>query len=592
MPLDGIAVKCLANELNSICLNAKIQNIYMTKKDEVILGIYANGTSCNIALSLEPSSPGIYVMKEKVINPKTPYSFCMFLRKHIGNGYINKVYTKDYERIIYFDINHTDELDDNTDKTLIMELTGRNCNLIVINSSNRIMDALRHVDESMSSVRRIMPVSEYKLPPLQDKIPIENLEWGHLLKYADFPVSEALFRTVIGIAQVFAKEICVRAGIEESKTVRSLEDKEASRIMLSLKKIAFDISENSYMPIALYDKDKKAIKDYYCFDLMLYKNMTGFSVNRYTSFIEVFTEYLSLKSKRADLMQKSDTIKKLVSAHLTKAEKKLAIYNNSLSDLYKINQYKLFGELLTANIPMLKQRTAFVELLDYYTNDNVRIPLDPSKDALKNAQAYYKKYKKGMAAYNYASNAIKDISKEAEYLKSVLSSLDLCETIQDIEDIKRELILQGYIKEKQQIKKNRKKTEPEAVSYNPIRYQSEEGYEIYVGRNNTENDKLTFWFAETYDIWLHVKSMHGSHVIIKNPAKCEKYVPDKTLTQAAIIAASHSEAKKSGQVAVDYTFIKNVKKPKGAKPGYVNYFNYYSAYVKADTQMQEKLRKR
>lgn len=196
-----------------------------------------------------------------------------------------------------------------------------------------------------------------------------------------------------------------------------------------------------------------------------------------------------------------------------------------------------------------------------------------------------------MAAYDYAVNAIKDMTKEAEYLKSVLTSLDLCETVLDVEDIKKELIQQGYIKEKQQSKKSWKKKDPETVSFNPIQYQSEEGFLIYAGRNNTENDKLTFGFAEPFDIWMHVKNMHGSHVIIKNTAKSEHFVSDKTLTQAAIIAASHSEAKNSGQVAVDYTFVKNIKKPKGAKPGYVNYFNYYSAYVTADAEILKKLRR-
>lgn len=591
MPLDGIAVKCLANELNHICIGAKIQNIYMPKKDEVIIGIYANSMSYNISLYLEPSSPGIYLVKEKVNNPKTPYGFCMFLRKHICNGYITKVYTKSYERIIYFDIDHTDELEERINKTLIVELTGRNCNLIVVNSSNKIMDALRHIDESMSSVRRIMPAGEYMLPPVQDKLPIEQVKWEHITKYDDFPISEAVFKTVMGIAQIFAKEICFRSKVEDVKTVKNINKKEASAIMYNLNRISDNIHNLEYTPIAVYEKDKKVMKDYYCFELTLYKNIPGMTIRGYESFLDIFTEYVSSKSKRAELIAKTDSVKKTVSAFLAKAKKKLAIYNNSLSDTNKIKQYKLFGELLTANIPMLKQRSDSVELLDYYTNTNIKIPLDPSKDALKNAQIYYKKYKKGMAAYDYAVNAIKDMTKEAEYLKSVLTSLDLCETVLDVEDIKKELIQQGYIKEKQQSKKSWKKKDPETVSFNPIQYQSEEGFLIYAGRNNTENDKLTFGFAEPFDIWMHVKNMHGSHVIIKNTAKSEHFVSDKTLTQAAIIAASHSEAKNSGQVAVDYTFVKNIKKPKGAKPGYVNYFNYYSAYVTADAEILKKLRR-
>lgn len=590
MPLDGIAVKCLANELNGICQNGKIQNIYMPEKDEVILGIYANGTSYNVALFLQPSSPGIYFKKEKINNRKTPYGFCMFLRKHIGGGLISEVYAKDYERIIYFDINCTDEFSGNSVKTVIMELTGRNCNLIVVNSSYRILDALRHVDESMSSVRRVMPACEYVLPPVQDKIPIEYVQWEHLLKYADFPLSDAIFRTVLGMAQVFAKEICIRAGVDEAKTVKNISKEEVIQVMSVIKATAQDISANTYSPIAVYSNEKKTITDCYCFDLSVYKNISEFTVKKYPLYIDALSDHLNLKNKRAVFIQASDVVRKSVSAHLAKAEKKLLIYNNNLSDREKIDKYKLYGELLTANIHAIKQKTDYVELLDYYTDRIVKIPLDKSEDALKNAQSYYKKYKKGIAAYNYAVNAVKGIKKEIEYLKSVLASLELCENLSDIEDIKKELVLEGYMKEKLKIKKGRKASQPEAVSFNPVKYRSKEGYEIYAGRNNTENDKLTFDYAQNFDIWLHVKNLHGSHVIIKNPAKCEEFVPDKTLTEAAVIAAYHSEARTSGQVAVDYTFIKNVKKPKGAKPGYVNYYNYYSAYVKADEMVAKKLR--
>jgi predicted ribosome quality control (RQC) complex YloA/Tae2 family protein len=360
--------------------------------------------------------------------------------------------------------------------------------------------------------------------------------------------------------------------------------------MSVIKATAQDISANTYSPIVVYSNEKKTITDCYCFDLSVYKNISEFTVKKYPLYIDALSDHLNLKNKRAVFIQASDVVRKSVSAHLAKAEKKLLIYNNNLSDREKIDKYKLYGELLTANIHAIKQKTDYVELLDYYTDKIVKIPLDQSEDALKNAQSYYKKYKKGIAAYNYAVNAVKGIKKEIEYLKSVLASLELCENLSDIEDIKKELVLEGYMKEKLKIKKGRKVSQPEAVSFNPVKYRSKEGYEIYVGRNNTENDKLTFDYAQNFDIWLHVKNLHGSHVIIKNPAKCEEFVADKTLTEAAVIAAYHSEARTSGQVAVDYTFIKNVKKPKGAKPGYVNYYNYYSAYVKADEMVAKKLR--
>lgn len=595
MPLDGMAVKCLAHELNEICMFSKIQNIYMPKKDQVVFSVYGNNESYNLALSLSPSGPGIYYLQDKMQNPTTPYSFCMFLRKHIGGGHIEKVYALDYERIIYFDITYFDEFNDAERKTLIVELTGRNCNLILVNAQNKIIDALRHVDEAMSSVRRIMPASEYVLPPLQDKSHIENISFNDFLRYSEFPISQALFKTIMGTAPLFAQEVCNRAKVDGLKIVKSLSQNEIDSIMDVLESFKDIIAKDRYTPIAMYEMNREAMKDFYCFDLTLYKDIPSISVQAQKSFLEVFTEYANQKVTTFDLGQKTDILKKIVSSNLKKTGKKLAIYKSSLSDTDKIKQYKLFGELLMANIANLKHRSNTVELLDYYTNQMVTIPLDASKDPLKNAQAYYKKYKKGMAGQNYASNAIKETAKEHEYLQSVLLSLNLCEKKEDAEDIKIELIQQGYLKQKikqqQKGKKYNKKNESQTATFRPIAYISTEGYEIYAGRNNLENDKLTFGFAKPYDIWLHVKDMHGSHVIIKNNVQSEQFVPDQTLTQAANIAAYHSEAKDSGPVTVDYAFVKNIKKPKGAKPGYVNYFNHFSAYVKTDSKAVLQLRK-
>ncbi|MDD3092954.1 MAG: NFACT RNA binding domain-containing protein [Clostridia bacterium] len=591
MPLDGMAVRCLANELNQLCRYSKIQNIFMPRNNEVVLSIYGDKKSHYLTISMEPSSPGIYLRYDKMDNPKTPFSFCMFLRKHIGGGWIERVYTKDYERVILFDINHTDELEETSKKTMIVELTGRNCNLIVVNSHNKILDALRHVDEFMSSVRRIMPASEYAVPPLQNKKLINNVTIEDLDIYSEFSVSDAIFKTVMGTAPIFGKEVCYRAGVDDMKPVKHLTDKEKEDLSAALSRIA-DISERySYEPVAIYHDNKKNMKDFYCLNLLMYENIQSIKVKRLDSFLDVFTQYIGEKARVYELSQKSDTIKKVLSTHLGKVEKKLNIYQNSLSDADKVKQYKLYGEFIMANLPMLKKRVENVQLLDYYTNEMIDIPMDPSKDALKNAQAYYKKYKKGMAAYDYSIKAIKEMKKEKDYLQSVMHALLSCEKKQDIEDIRKEMIQQGYMKEKQLRKKSNKKIETETALFRPIEYISSEGYEIYAGRNNTDNDRLTFGFSESYDIWLHVKNMHGSHVIVKNKEQTEQFVPDKTLTEAAMVAAFHSEGKDSGQVAVDYTFAKNVKKPKGSKPGYVNYFNYYSAYVKADKEAVEKLRK-
>lgn len=589
MPLDGLAVRCLAEELDSLYTFARIQNINMPAKNEVIMNLYMDNASVTLTVSCDPGCPGIYIQNEKRENPKTPYNFCMFLRKHIGGGKIVKIYAKDYERIIYFDITHTDELLDISSVTLICELTGRNCNMILVNKDNRIIEALRHVDEEMSSVRRIMPAEQYVMPPTQDKIPIDEITFRDLIKFSDSDISHALLDTIKGCAPLFAREICERASVEEDKTVRDLDANETTRLFDSMEKISKDIESRKYKPIAIYEKGRKNMKDFYCFDLSVYRNSASMIIKEYDTFLRVYTDYVTKKNDLGRLTQSIDSVKKIVNTILAKLVKKICIYRSDIDDLDKVKKYQLYGELLTANMHVIKDRRTSVTVVNYYTNGSVDIPLDASKDIQRNAQIFYKKYKKGMATYEYASKKIIEARVEEKYLMSVVQLLNACESIEDTKDINKELIQQGYIKEKVIKKGGKLITQNTPIGFSPVKYISSEGYEIYAGRNNTENDRLTFGSSPN-DVWMHIKDMHGSHVIIRNPSMAEEFVPDRTLTEGAVIAAYHSEARKSGQTAVDYTFVKNVKKPKGAKPGMVNYFKYYSAYVKCDEDLVERSR--
>ncbi len=580
MPLDGLSVRILALELKEICIDAKIQNIFMPTKDTIVFSVYREHQAHNLIFSMNPGNAGVYLSQEKLKNPKTPYGFLMFLRKHLGSGLILDVYTKGYERIIFFDVEQIDESGALTNKKIVVELTGRNCNFIVLNKEDKIMEALRHVDKDMSQVRNIMPAYPYYMPPAQDKIDIEDFNWDFMDRYKDFPLSSAFFKAIGGTASILGQELAYRAGVDEFTLVKNLKLEDKSSIERVIDSFVKDLRNKSYSPTGVFDKKRGSLKDYYIFNLSLFEDYKDIELKKYPSFLQVFSSYMEGKKQGGELVQAQNQVSKSLKNLLTRLERKIGIYEKDLLSLEKIEKYKLYGELLTANANIRIKRQDKIKVFDYYQNEEIEITLDPGKDMAGNAQSYYKNYKRGMATYNYAKKEIEKAKRELEYLLSVKSNLDLAQTKEDVDDIKNELLVQGYIKEKESKKKRDKKKEV-VPSFRPYHYLSSQGFSIYVGRNNMENDSLTFEFAQANDIWFHIKGVHGAHVVVKNTNK-DSYPPKETMTQAAILAAWYSQAREAGQVGVDYTYIKNVKKPKGAKPGFINYFNYSTAYVKGE----------
>lgn len=579
MPFDGVTVRATALELKKIINESRIDKIHMPEKDELMIIMRNHQGNHRLKISMNSAYPGIYLTNLSKENPLTPPNFCMFLRKHISGGIIRDIISYDYERYIGIVVESRSELGDMQTKTLIIELTGRNCNIILLNAAGIILDSFKHVDSDMSSVREIMPTRKYEFIPSQDKISPDIAKPIDVLKIKDSPITKAILQSIKGFSPILCKEVCYRSSIEEYTLTDSLTDEEKIRFAESFNEILIEIRNGSSLPCVIYNDSKIPI-DFHCVQLKQYPNIKTFdTMNNALDF------YFSNRGEKAQLDLKKTDLIKAITRNIKRCHKKISIHVANVEKAASIEEFKLLGELITSGIHSIKPNSEKVELLNYYTGEMIEIPLDPNKDAAQNAQKYFKKYKKGRSTVENSKLQLKEAQDELSYLESVEHNLNAAVTPEDVNEIRRELADQDYIKKKHP-KFKKKETEQR---FRPYKYISSEGYEIYVGRNNIENDYLTFKYANSRDLWLHAKGIPGSHVIIRKKDKHEELFPDKTISEAAVIAAYHSRARNSGQIAVDYSEAKNIKKPGNSNPGMVNYFVYFSAYATADESLINKL---
>lgn len=579
MPFDGVTVRATALELKNIICESRIDKIHMPEKDEVIILMRNYKGNHRLKISMNSAYPGIFLTKKIKKNPMTPPNFCMFLRKHISGGIIRDIIAYDYERYLGILVESRSELGDMQNKTLMIELTGRNCNIVLLNASGKILDSFKHVDQAMSSVREVMPARDYVFIPNQNKKSPNSVVSGDVFKVENTPIERALLQTITGFSPVLCREVCYRSSVDTDKPTDSLTVEEKAKIATTLDDMLFNMRKGSFEPCVAF-KGKKSPADFHSIRLSQFSILKDFNTIN-----EALDYYFSNRGDKAQLnLQKSD-LTKAVSRNKKRCKKKISIHVSTVEKEDTIGKFQLMGELITSNMHSIKSHTETIDVLNYYTGQMIEIKLDPNKDAATNAQKYFKKYKKAKSAVANSKVQLKQAQNELSYLESVEHNLNSALSSEDIVEIRRELATQGYIKKKHV---KYKKKEPEQ-KFRPIKYISSEGYEIFVGRNNVENDYLTFKYANSRDLWLHVKGIPGSHVIIRKKDKKEELFPDKTISEAASIAAYHSKAKNSGQVGVDYSEIKNIKKPGNSQPGMVNYFKYHSAHVTPDEELISKL---
>ncbi|WP_010252390.1 Rqc2 family fibronectin-binding protein [Acetivibrio cellulolyticus] len=576
MPFDGVVAKNVVIELSDILVGGRIEKIYQPEQDEILILIRTKGQNLKLILSANASYPRIHITNLSKENPANPPVFCMLLRKHLSGGKIIKVEFYDFERIISVHVEAVNELGDTTYKKLLIEIMGKHSNIMLLNDGDIILDSIKHIDSDISRVREVMPARPYILPPAQDKVSPETLDIDSFFKnaknHSELRISKYLLNNIKGFSPLLCEEVCHRAEIDGRTIIDDLSDTDLEKVKYNLNKIISNIAVSSFSPcIAWADETKSKPIDFHSLEITQYSNIEY--IPSISSTLDLF--YTS-KDTAERLVQKKSDLTKVLNNGIDRCNKKISIHQETLRDVADREKLKLYGELLTANIYCIPKNSKQVSLLNYYSENSeyVDIPLDENMLPQENAQRYYKKFTKAKSAYSFTSTQLEEAFRELEYLESVLQNLESATTTQEIDEIRQELVEVGYVNQsrKSKIKKNLKALEP-------FLYKSSDGFDVFVGRNNIQNDFLTLKMSSSNDIWFHTKNIPGSHVIVK---KQSGDVPENTLLEAALIAAYHSKGKLSSHVEVDYTQVKNVKKTNGAKPGMVIYTNYKTIIVTPD----------
>ena len=570
MAFDGITISNIVKELNDTILNGRIAKIAQPENDELLLTIKPAKGQVRLVISASASLPLIYLSRDNKPSPMTAPNFCMLLRKHIANGRIVGISQPSLERIIRFEIEHLDELGDLCRKSLIVEIMGKHSNIIFCNEKGMIIDSIKHVSAQMSSVREVLPGREYFIPDTMKKenpldIPEENFTQELLSK--PMPVGKAIYNSFTGISPVVAEEICHLAGIDSSIPASEMSADLLSHLYRQFTYFMEQVTESKFSPAIYYDGNEP--KE---FSSLLLTHFSNYQVKSYDSISEVIRTYYSSRDLITRIRQKSSDLRRVVQTALERNRKKYDLQLKQLRDTENRDKYKVYGELIHTYGYNLEDGAKELEALNYYTNEMIKIPLDPQKTPQENAKKYFDRYNKQKRTFEALSELIKETKDEIDYLESVSKSLDIARSEDDLIQIKEELIESGFIRRKQSSKKVK-------ITSKPFHYISSDGFHMYVGKNNLQNEELTFHFANGGDWWFHAKKAPGSHVIIKTNGE---ELPDRTFEEAARLAAHYSKNSGAEKVEVDYVEKKQVKKPNGSKPGFVVYYTNYSMMIDSD----------
>ena len=587
MAFDGFVTHSIVRELNSKLILGKIDKIYQPEKDEIIISVRTLTGNHRLLLSAASSNPRIHLTELSRQNPINAPLFCMILRKHLTGGKIINISQQDFDRVVIIDIECYTEMGDLTTKSIVIEIMGRHSNIILIKDDKKIIDSIKHIDGTVSAVRQVLPNLFYELPPKQEKTSPKSISPAafaeKLHNYGDDTLlDKILLSEFMGMSPLTSREIVYRI---TGNTKTFLNEVAPNDFTKHTCEILADIINNENKASVVLDATTKKPVAFSCIKLSQYEGSGEVSIC--DSISHAVENFFASRDLQDRLVQKSSGITKVINNNIERCEKKIAIHADILEKSEKREQYKIFGDLLTANIYKIESGAESVSVTNYYSEENeeITISLQPELSPSANAQRYYKLYAKTKAAEQHAKEQLRDAEAEKLYLESVLDSVKRAETYQDISEIREELSEQGYISNggnKNTKKKNKEKSLP-------IEFLSSDGYTILVGRNNKQNDELTIRMAFSSDIWLHTKIIPGSHTIIRTNQSPDD-VPDNTILEAATIAAYFSKAQNSSGVPVDYTQIKNVKKPNGAKPGFVIYETNNTVYVTPDKDLVEKLK--
>ena len=571
MAFDGITIANIVTELNQTITGGKINKIAQPENDELIITIKNQRKQHRLFLSASASLPLIYLTETNKPSPLTAPNFCMLLRKHIGSGKIIAIEQPGMERIIRFTIEHLNELGDLCTKYLIVEIMGKHSNIIFCNEEDQIIDSIKHVSAHMSSVREVLPGRPYFIPETQSKLnPFVLTE--EIFQEKIFPrpvnVAKAIYTSITGISPLMAEEVCYRAGIDGGIPTDGLEDVERVHLAHTFLRMIDDIRDGHFEPNIIY-KGKEPV-EFACFPLSQYQDYRAVS---YPSIFPVLETYYAEKNIVTKMRQKTVDLRKIVQNALERNVKKYQLQQKQLKDTEKKEKYRVWGELLNTYGYEVEPGAKSMEALNYYTNEMIQIPLDETMTPQENAKKYFDKYSKLKRTKEALDTLLQETGDEIKHLESIAASLDIASSEEDLVQIKEEMMEYGYVKRKNTGGKKVK------VTSRPYHYISSDGYDIYVGKNNFQNDELSFKFASGNDWWFHAKGQPGSHVIVKSK---NEELPDRTFEEAGKLAAYYSKGRQAPKVEIDYTQKKNLRKPTGGKPGFVVYYTNYSLLIEPD----------
>lgn len=576
MAFDGITVAAVVKELKETLTGGRIYKIAQPENDELLLTIkISDGGQKRLLISAGASLPLIYLTENNKPSPMTAPGFCMLLRKHLQNGRITDITQPGLERIIHIHVEHLNEMGDLCKKTLVVEIMGKHSNIIFMNDENMIIDSIKHISGMVSSVREVLPGRPYFIPMTQDKenpLTVSKESFQNTISAKSMPVFKAIYGSYTGLSPVIAHEICIRAGIDGDISAAAFKETEGGEKMLHSLYAAFDdimekVKSGSFSPVIIYENGAPA--EFAVFPLLSY---SGSDTGEFSSVSALLEQYYAQKNQVSRIRQKSVDLRRIVQTALERNIKKYDLQIRQMKDTEKKDKYKIYGELLNTYGYNAEPGSKSMEALNYYTDEMITIPLDPLLSASENAKKYFDKYGKLKRTYEALSALTVEVKAEIDHLESIQTALDIALQEEDLVQIKEELIESGYIRRKGGPKKAR-------ITSRPFHYLSSDGYHIYVGKNNFQNDELTFKFASGSDWWFHAKGIPGSHVVVKTNGD---ELPDATFEDAARLAAHYSKGREQDKVEIDYTEKKNVKKPGGSKPGFVVYYTNYSMMIDTD----------
>ena len=575
MALDAITLSLLAKELDEQLQGSRIDKIHQPSKDEIVMHIRKRDGNIKLLISARSGSARVCITNESFENPQTPPSFCMLMRKYFAGAKFVAANSIKGERIIMMAFSATSEMGDTVQLDLAIELMGRYANIVAINQDGKVIDAMKRVDADASSVRQLLPGLTYKLPPNREN-PNLITESDKVLEQVfgfDAPLNTAFMKNTQGIGPVIAREIAYRATNGRDVYANYLDEIQQYSVKSAVKTVIDYYNNPQYTTV--YDENGKP-SEFSFMPLMQYGDLP---TKTYDSLNVLLDEYYAQKDKAERLRQKGKDLYRLVQTLTERTQRKQVARQEELDESRDSEKYKIYGELLTANLWQIEKGMKSVRVLNYYTNEDVEIPLDVKLNGNQNAQKYYKEYKKRQTAVKMLTELIRQGEIELEYLKSINYAVQEAQNEAELMAIRSELHGAGYIK---YFKQREKKQKPQDF----IKYISSDGFLICVGRNNLQNDKLTIKTARGKDMWFHTKKAPGSHVVVFSEGAD---IPLRTQNEAAMLAVYHSSLKDSARVEIDYTFVKNIRKTNDLKPGMVIYDTYESAVVTPDMDVIGKL---